>query len=72
MRELDVSELIYVNGGSDSITSGLTETETTLTTLTTLTTRGGIKDYDGWQSGAIGAALGNALYVLGKSLGWWS
>jgi hypothetical protein len=66
MRELDASELIYVNGVSDSITSGLTETETTLTT------RGGIKDYDGWQSGAIGAALGNALYVLGKSLGWWS
>lgn len=66
MRELDASELIYVNGGSDSITSSLTETETTLTT------RGGIKDYDGWQSGAIGAALGNALYVLGKSLGWWS
>lgn len=32
MRELDASELIYVNGGSDSITSGLTETETTLTT----------------------------------------
>lgn len=72
MQTLNSKELQYISGGAE--VSGAYSIDAVAATSDgeAIATRAGLYDSCAkWQNGAVGAALGDFLYSLGKSLGWW-
>lgn len=67
MRVLNNAELMYVSGGGED-----TATIIELNEEAAINARIGEGGYSGWKDGEVGAAIGSALYSIGKSLGWWN
>lgn len=72
MQTLDSKQLKYISGGAEASEAYSIDAIAATSGGETIATRAGLYDScSRWQNGAVGAALGDFLYSLGKSLGWW-